>query len=54
MIDDCMKDPDTKKPEIKTMISTEIRIKSIPMKLPIGKMDGVVADPRKNTPIVAR
>lgn len=54
MIDDYMTDPDTKKPEIKAIISMEIGIKSIPMKLPIGEMEGVVADPRKNTPIVAR
>jgi len=54
MINDYMTDPDTKKPEIKTIISMEIGIKSIPMKLPISEMEEVVVNPRKNTPIVAR
>jgi len=52
MIDDYMTDPDTEKPKIKTIISMEIGITSIPMKLPydiVGRDDN-----RKNTPIAAR
>jgi len=54
MIDDCMTDPDIEKPKMKTMISMEIGIRSIPMKFPIDKIAGVGNNPGKNTPIAAQ
>jgi len=54
MIDDYMTDPDTKKPKIETIISMEIGIKSVPMKLPIGKIEGVNVSAGENTPIATK
>lgn len=54
MIDDYMTDPDTKKPKMKAIISMEIGIKSIPMKLPFGEVEGVNVSSGENTPIAAK
>ncbi len=51
MIDDYMKDSDTEKPSVKTIVKMEIGLKEIPMKLPIYPGDNSV---RENTPITAR
>jgi len=39
MIDDYMQDPDTQKPEIKTIINMQISLRNVPMKLPLKNLE---------------